>query len=182
MANFIVQSYHFMNIGENIKRIRTAKNLSQKEVVTAAKLDTAQYSRIETGKTDPSVSTLDRIAKALGVSLAELFASADELKEINSLDKSVMEKVSLIESLSEEEKKPFTQCWMLSWASANLKMHSPMCCRTWDSPAVDNFFLLPISHICDLFAHNTNAAHGAAFVLCGCGLSHNAQDGHEVLH
>jgi len=39
----------------------------------AAKLDTAQYSRIENGKTDPSVGTLERIAKALGVSLAELF-------------------------------------------------------------------------------------------------------------
>jgi transcriptional regulator with XRE-family HTH domain len=94
-----------MNIGDNIKRIRTAKNLSQKEVVTAAKLDTAQYSRIENGKTDPSVGTLERIAKALGVSLAELFASTDELKEINSHDKTLMEKVSLIEALTEEERK-----------------------------------------------------------------------------
>ncbi|MDZ4796382.1 MAG: helix-turn-helix domain-containing protein [Bacteroidota bacterium] len=94
-----------MNIGENIKRIRTAKNLSQKEVVTAAKLDTAQYSRIETGKTDPSVSTLVKIAKALGVTLSELFAATNELKEINSLDKSIMEKVSLIEGLTDDEKK-----------------------------------------------------------------------------
>lgn len=94
-----------MNIGENIKRIRTAKNLSQKEVTINAKLDTAQYSRIENGKTDPSVSTLERIAKALGVSLSDLFAATDELKEINSLDKSLMEKVALMESLSDEEKQ-----------------------------------------------------------------------------
>ena len=94
-----------MKIGDNIKRIRTAKDLSQKEVVTTAKLDTAQYSRIENGKTDPSVGTLERIAKALGVSLAELFASTDELKEINSHDKTLMEKVSLIEALTDEERK-----------------------------------------------------------------------------
>ncbi|WP_375605553.1 helix-turn-helix domain-containing protein [Flavobacterium davisii] len=94
-----------MNIGENIKRIRTMKNLSQKEVTLNAKLDTAQYSRIENGKTDPSVTTLERIAKALGVSLADLFTSTDELKEINSLDKTIMEKVSLMESLSENEKQ-----------------------------------------------------------------------------
>lgn len=104
-AKFVVVKVHKMNIGENIKRIRTAKNLSQKEVTINANLDTAQYSRIENGKTDPSVNTLERIAKALGITLAELFASTDELKEINSLDKSLMEKVALMESLSNEEKQ-----------------------------------------------------------------------------
>jgi len=94
-----------MNIGDNIKRIRVAKNLSQKEVTVNAKLDTAQYSRIEGGKTDPFVNTLERIAKALGVSLSDLFASTEELKEINSFDKSIMEKVALMESLSSEEKQ-----------------------------------------------------------------------------
>ncbi len=94
-----------MNIGENIKRIRTAKKLSQKEVIGVASLDAAQYSRIENGKTDPTVTTLEKIAKALGVSLSELFASTDELKEINSYDKTLMEKVSLMESLRDNEKQ-----------------------------------------------------------------------------
>jgi len=35
----------------------------------------------------------------------ELFASTEELKEINSVDKSIMEKVALVESLNENEKK-----------------------------------------------------------------------------
>ena len=104
-AKFVVIKVHNMNIGENIKRIRLAKSLSQKEVTINASLDTAQYSRIENGKTDPSVNTLERIAKAMGITLAELFASTDELKEINSLDKSLMEKVALMESLSDEEKQ-----------------------------------------------------------------------------
>ena len=94
-----------MNIGENIKRIRTAKQLSQKEVTINASLDSAQYSRIENGKTDPSVTTLERIAKALGVSLSELFAATEELKEINSNDRTIMEKVALVETLQEEERK-----------------------------------------------------------------------------
>jgi len=46
-----------MKIGENIKRIRTAKKLSQKEVISVAHLDSAQYSRIENSKTDPTVTT-----------------------------------------------------------------------------------------------------------------------------
>ena len=93
-----------MDLGEQIKRMRTAKGLSQKEVLNISGLDKAQLSRIENSKTDPSFSTLERIAKALGVSLPELFATTDELKDINSHDKSVMEKVNLIESLSDDEK------------------------------------------------------------------------------
>jgi len=94
-----------MSIGEQIKRMRTAKGLSQKEVVIAGKLDKAQFSRIENSKTDPSMSTVIRIAEAMGVSLAELFASNEELKEVNSHDKTIMEKVSLIEQLNKEERK-----------------------------------------------------------------------------
>lgn len=93
-----------MDIGKSIKRIREAKKLSQKEVITAIGMGAAQYSRIEGNKTDPSINTLERIAKALGVKLSELFVAEEELPEVNSLDKTLMEKVRLIESLPEEEK------------------------------------------------------------------------------
>jgi transcriptional regulator with XRE-family HTH domain len=65
-------------LGEQIKRIRLAKGLSQKEVVMAANIEKAQFSRIENDKTDPSYSTIEKIAKAMGCSIAELFASAEE--------------------------------------------------------------------------------------------------------
>ena len=93
-----------MDIGKNIKRIREAKSLSQKEVIAAIDMGAAQYSRIEGGKTEPSISTLERIAKALGVKLSDLFTE-DGLQDINSQDATVMEKVKLIENLSEEEKQ-----------------------------------------------------------------------------
>jgi len=93
-----------MEIGKNIKRIREAKRMSQKEVIVEIDMGAAQYSRIENGKTEPSVSTLERIAKALGVKLSELFAAEKDLQDIDSQDKTIMEKVRLIESLSDEEK------------------------------------------------------------------------------
>jgi len=92
-----------MNVAERIKEIRTAKKLSQKEVTAAINMGAAQYSRIENGKTDPSISTLEKIAQALGISLSELFAEDDAFNEVNSTDKTVMEKVKLIESLDQEE-------------------------------------------------------------------------------
>ncbi|MEM6526373.1 MAG: hypothetical protein AAF693_21440 [Bacteroidota bacterium] len=54
---------------------------------------------------DPSVSTLEKIANALGVSLSELFAVGVDAHEVSSQDKTIMEKVRLIESLSDEEKQ-----------------------------------------------------------------------------
>jgi transcriptional regulator with XRE-family HTH domain len=94
-----------MTVAERIKKIRTAKKLSQKEVTLAINMGAAQYSRIESGKTDPSISTLERIAKALGVKLAELFADEEDWQDVHSQNATTMEKVKLIESLSDEEKQ-----------------------------------------------------------------------------
>ena len=77
-----------MDIGSNIKRVRVAKNLSQKEVITAIDMGAAMYSRIESGKTEPSLSTLEKIAKALGVSLTELIQNDESMSDVNSVDKS----------------------------------------------------------------------------------------------
>ena len=94
-----------MDIGKNIKKIREAKGLTAKEVISAINMGAPMYSRIETGKTEPSLSTLKKIAQALGVSLSELFIDENEEKEVNSYDKTIMEKIRLIDSLNDEEKK-----------------------------------------------------------------------------
>ena len=93
-----------MNIGDNIRKIRIAKKLSQKEVIMNANIDTAQYSRIENNKTEPSLTTIEKIAKALDISLSELFAEREkEIETMNSGMRAITEKMSQIESLSEEE-------------------------------------------------------------------------------
>ncbi len=92
-------------INNSIKRIREAKGLSQKEVITAIGMGAAQYSRIENGKTDPSISTVEKIAKALGVTMAELFTDTEDLKEVHAFDKTLMERVALIDGLNKEEQK-----------------------------------------------------------------------------
>jgi hypothetical protein len=62
---------------------------------------------------------LEKIAKALGIKISELFATTDEIKEVNSHDKTVMEKVSLTESLNDDENIRFTVCLMPLWVSVN---------------------------------------------------------------
>ncbi len=68
-------------------------------------MDQSQYSKIEKGKTDPYTSTLDKIAKALGMTMAELFSSENIFREVNSQDKTLMEKLWLVEMLEEDERK-----------------------------------------------------------------------------
>lgn len=94
-----------MNIGDKIKKAREAKGLSQKEVATALKMDQSQYSKIENGKTDPYFSTIEKIAKALGIKVSDLLTAEDIFKDVDSLDKTIVEKVQLIEQLDENEKK-----------------------------------------------------------------------------
>jgi transcriptional regulator with XRE-family HTH domain len=94
-----------MNIGDKIKKAREAKGLSQKEVATALKMDQSQYSKIENGKTDPYFSTIEKIAKALSIKVSDLLTAEDIFKDVDSLDKTIVEKVQLIEQLDENEKK-----------------------------------------------------------------------------
>lgn len=59
-------------VGEQIRRVREAHNLSQPDVCGRSGIDVATYSRIERGHSSPLLDTLIRIADAMGVDLAEL--------------------------------------------------------------------------------------------------------------
>lgn len=104
-SNFVILKCIKMTLGEQIKRVRLTKGLSQKEVVMGANIEKAQFSRIENDKTDPSYSTIEKIAKAMNCTLAELFNTGEDFKEIHSIDKSIIEKVTILENLDEEERK-----------------------------------------------------------------------------
>lgn len=98
---------YIMELGSSIKKMREAKGLSQKEVALSCKMDQAHYSRIENGKTDPSFSIVIRIAKALGVELHELFKADANYKELHTYDKSLIDKLNMIEQLDKKEKQAF---------------------------------------------------------------------------
>jgi transcriptional regulator with XRE-family HTH domain len=93
-----------MELSAVIKKVREAKGLTQKEVALSLKMDASQYSRIENGKTDPSFTIVAKIAKALGVTLAELFEADSIFTDVNSADKTLMEKIKVIEQLDEQER------------------------------------------------------------------------------
>lgn len=54
--------------GKNLKRIRTKKGLTQGDIVRALGMDRAFVSNIENGKANPTLATITKLAKFLGVS------------------------------------------------------------------------------------------------------------------
>ena len=56
-------------LGQNLKRIRTKKAISQTSISKELGIDRAFISNIENGKTNPTLSTIAKLAKAVGVSI-----------------------------------------------------------------------------------------------------------------
>ena len=61
-------------VGKKIQQIRLSKGLTQVDLVgkIEGEIDTTNISRIEAGRTNPTIFTLYRIANALEVSLSEI--------------------------------------------------------------------------------------------------------------
>lgn len=71
-----------MSIGENIRRIRIEKNMTQKELGDKlGGISQQQIGRWETGKANPKIETLIKIASILGVPVSYLNDSLGWLKE-----------------------------------------------------------------------------------------------------
>ncbi len=59
-------------LGQNLKKIRTKKDITQVSIAKTLGVDRSFVSNIENGKTNPTLSTITNLAKALGVSSDEL--------------------------------------------------------------------------------------------------------------
>lgn len=59
-------------LGQNLKRIRTKKKMSQGDIARTLDVHRAYISGIENGKRNPTLATIERLANVLGVSASEL--------------------------------------------------------------------------------------------------------------
>jgi transcriptional regulator with XRE-family HTH domain len=74
-----------MNIGNTIRGYRLQKGMSQGDIEKRTGLLRCYLSRVENGHTIPSLETLQKIARALDLQLAEFFAEEIVSKEMSSL-------------------------------------------------------------------------------------------------
>lgn len=69
-------------LAQNVRRVRTARKLSQKELAESAGLSLPAIKNLETAKNEPRMSTVQAIAGALKVRLQDLFAPVQRLKTV----------------------------------------------------------------------------------------------------
>lgn len=89
-----------MNIGENIKRIRKQKGLTQKKLSELCGINEAQIRRYELGKknANPKIETIKKIADALNVDMDEIIKSdtqehglsVDEIETIHEMQNALL--------------------------------------------------------------------------------------------
>lgn len=58
--------------GNKLKELRTSKGLTLQELAFEADMEISQVHRVEKGKINPTLTTLNALAKGLGITLAEL--------------------------------------------------------------------------------------------------------------
>ncbi len=60
-------------IGQRIKQLRETADMSQKDLAYTADLDRSYIASVENGQRNISIVNIEKIAKALGVTLKEFF-------------------------------------------------------------------------------------------------------------
>ena len=92
-------------LGARIKELRKAKKLSQEELAELIGIEPRHMSRIEVGKSYPSLDRLERIAKALDAELRDFFDFAHlEARPVN-----VAQINGMLMAMSDEDLKKITR-------------------------------------------------------------------------
>jgi transcriptional regulator with XRE-family HTH domain len=71
-----------VDVGLRLKELRESRNISMRALATKSGLSANALSMIERGKTSPSVSTLYKLADAMGVSITAFFGPESDKKQV----------------------------------------------------------------------------------------------------
>ena len=108
-------------IGNTIRHLRKKRGLSQEELGGRAKLHYTYIGAVERGEKNVSVTTLNKIARALDISLNEIFTFPKDIKDPDKLKASLIKEIdksdpeilkvalALIKGLNELKTKPDSQ-------------------------------------------------------------------------
>lgn len=66
--------------GKRVRHWRELRGKRQQALAEEADIEVTRLCRIELGKTEPKAEEIERIAKALGMSMPEFYGATDEAK------------------------------------------------------------------------------------------------------
>lgn len=62
-----------IKVGKRIQELREAKGISQQDLAAKCNFEKSNMSRLEAGRVNPTLSTLEKVALALEVKITEIF-------------------------------------------------------------------------------------------------------------
>lgn len=77
-----------MSIGENIKRIRKRKGLTQKDLAKILNISTSAVNQFEESSSTMKLETLEKISKALDIPVKRLIFDSSDIEQPNSNENS----------------------------------------------------------------------------------------------
>lgn len=94
-----------MSIGQNIKKIREDKNLTQQQIAELIHMHRSNYSKIESGQRELSIDALNKISRYFGMTIDQIVNFDGAVpQEVTIEDKTMMEQLKMIQELEPEEK------------------------------------------------------------------------------
>ena len=112
-----------VDVASSLRELREARGISMRTLATKSGLSANALSMIERGKTSPSVSTLYKLADALGVSITAFFGAETEKKQIVFLKSDERTRVSftrgVFEALGGEQFSGRAEPFMLTLESGS---------------------------------------------------------------
>ena len=94
-----------MSTGQNIKKIREEKGVTQQTLADLIAMHRSNYSKIESGQRELSIDALNKIAKYFGMTTDQIINYDGNIPvEVTVEDKNLIEQVKLIQELEPEEK------------------------------------------------------------------------------
>lgn len=94
------------SFGNNLKKVRTAKNVSQGQLAEMINMHSSHISRYERNLTSPTIEVVKKIAEKLDVSADVLiYGFEDERAKNNLKDNELLSMFTKAQSLNEEDRK-----------------------------------------------------------------------------
>ena len=94
-----------MDTMDKIIKLRKEAKLTQRELAEKLDVNPSHLNRLEKRKYQPSLDMLKKFAEFFGVSADYLLSDGDEFSDVNIENKTLNERVRLIEKLDEEDQK-----------------------------------------------------------------------------
>jgi transcriptional regulator with XRE-family HTH domain len=94
-------------LGERVREIREAKALTQRDVADRIQIDDYYISRLENGHINPTLSTMEKLARALEIEVRDLFPATQTEFRVTppKLDKDLKKVVTLWKGLNQEHRQ-----------------------------------------------------------------------------